>query len=383
MNIEKLEKFLITNNQPNFRLKQIKKALFQDGVSSFAEIFTLSKDLREELEREIMILSFSVEKVLVTKDEKSAKALLKLSDGNLIESVLISPMENTWSVCVSSQVGCPLGCEFCSTGKMGLIRNLTAEEITDQVLFWKQYLKKIQDTRNKKQINFKSQSQNSKNENCPPRVDERLSPRVEAGKLKIENYDVNNVVYMGMGEPFLIWEEVSRSLRDLIDPTLFGMSARSLSVSTAGIPEGISKMAREFPQVNLALSLHFGSDEKRSQVMPINRKNNLEVIRVALKKYFELSNRKVFLEYVMLDGVNDSQRDADDLVRFVKSIGKLQLLHINLIRYNTTDSKFKSSSQKHTLQFRDYLVKNNLSVTIRKSLGEEIQGACGQLAGKK
>ena len=117
--------------------------------------------------------------------------------------------------------------------------------------------------------------------------------------------------------------------------------------------------------------------------MPINRKNNLEVIRVALKKYFELSNRKVFLEYVMLDGVNDSQRDADDLVRFVKSIGKLQLLHINLIRYNTTDSKFKSSSQKHTLQFRDYLVKNNLSVTIRKSLGEEIQGACGQLAGKK
>jgi adenine C2-methylase RlmN of 23S rRNA A2503 and tRNA A37 len=185
---------------------------------------------------------------------------------------------------------------------------------------------------------------------------------------------------MGMGEPFLNWKEVSRSLRDLIDPNLFGLGSRSISVSTAGIPEGILKMAEEFPQVNLALSLHFGSDEKRSKCMPINRKNNLEVLKEALQKYFELSNRKVFLEYVMLDGKNDNQKDADDLARFVKSIGKLQLLHINLIRYNSTDSKLKSSSKEHTLKFKKYLLDQNLSVTIRKSLGEEIQGACGQLA---
>ncbi len=339
MNIKKLEHFLAENGQLKFRVRQIRQAIYQEGVSSFAEISTLSKELREQLEKELKVLSFDVEKILFSKDKKSAKALLKLSDGNLIETVLISPLEDSWSVCVSSQVGCPLGCEFCSTGKMGFIRNLNAEEITDQVLFWIQ-------------------------------------------KLKTKNQKLSTIVYMGMGEPFLNWEEVSRSLRDLVDPKLFGFGARSLSVSTAGIPAGIEKMAREFPQVNLALSLHFGTDEKRSAVMPINRQNNLEAIREALKKYFELSNRKVFLEYVMLAGINDSQKDAEDLAKFVKSIGKLQLLHINLIRYNSTDTKFQPSSKEHTLQFKNYLLDQNLSVTIRKSLGEEIQGACGQLAGK-
>ncbi len=345
MNIEKIEKFLKENGQPKFRLDQIKKAIFQDGISSFSEISTLSKDLREKLEKEMKVLSFSVEKVLVSRDKKSAKALLKLQDGNLIEAVLISPLEDSWSVCVSSQVGCPLGCEFCSTGKMGLKRNLTAEEITDQVLFWKGWL----------------------NENF---------------KFEILNLKLTNVVFMGMGEPFLNWEEVRKSLQDLTDEKTFGFGSRSISVSTSGIPEGIEKLAQEFPQVNLALSLHFGEDAKRSAVMPINRTHNLEAVRESLKKYFTITNRKVFLEYVMLSGVNDSLRDADALARFVKSIGKLQLLHINLIRYNTTDSKFKSSSKEQTLKFKNYLSEQNLSVTIRKSLGEEIQGACGQLAGK-
>ncbi|MDP1619528.1 MAG: 23S rRNA (adenine(2503)-C(2))-methyltransferase RlmN, partial [bacterium] len=256
-----------------------------------------------------------------------------------IEAVLIAPKPDVWSVCISCQVGCAIGCKFCATGKMGLKRNLTAEEITDQVLFWIQYLKNI-------------------------------------------NQKISTVVFMGMGEPLLNWEQVSRSLRDLIDPTLFGFGARSISVSTSGIPEGIEKLAMEFPQVNLALSLHFGSDEKRSQAMPINRKNNLETLREALKKYFLKTNRKVFLEYVMLSGVNDSREDADKLIRFVKSIGKLQLLHVNLIRYNSTGSEFKPSSKEHTVEFRDYLAQNRIDVTIRKSLGEEIQGACGQLAGK-
>ncbi len=343
MNITKLEKFLGENGQPKFRLEQLKKAIFKEAVASFSEISTLSKDLRDELEKEMKILSFSVEKVLVAKDKKSMKALLKLNDGNLIETVLLSPLENTWSVCVSSQVGCPLGCEFCSTGRSGFKRNLTAEEITDQVLFWKQWLKN----------NF---------------------------EFKIKNYDVSKVVYMGMGEPFLNWEQVKKSLTDLTDPKLFGFGARSLSVSTAGIPEGIAKMAEDFPQINLALSLHFGVDEKRSACMPINRQYDLTELREALQKYFKLSNRQVFLEYVMLDGINDSQKDAEALARFVKSIGKLQLLHINLIRYNATDAKFKASSKEHTLKLKNYLLDQNLSVTIRKSLGEEIQGACGQLA---
>jgi 23S rRNA (adenine(2503)-C(2))-methyltransferase len=339
MNLEKLEAFLQKHNQPKFRLQQLKKALFQEGVSSFTEISTLSKDLRELLEKELPILSFAVEKVLTSKDGKSMKALLKLQDGNRIEAVLISPIEGVWSACISSQVGCPLACGFCSTGKIGLIRNLTAEEITDQILFWIQH-------------------------------------------LKTTNQKLSTIVYMGMGEPFLNWEEVRQSLTGLVDPTLFGFGARSISVSTSGIPEGIEKLAVEFPQVNLALSLHFGTDAKRNAAMPINRKNNLETLRGALQGYFQKTKRKVFLEYVMLAGVNDSNADADNLIEFVKSIGKLQLLHVNLIRYNATDSDFKSSSKERTVKFRDYLEQNRIGVTIRKSLGEEIQGACGQLAGK-
>ena len=364
MNIKKLEFFLQERHQPQFRLEQIKKAVYQTGVSSFAGISTLSKDLREQLEKEFQILPFDVEKILVSRDQKSAKALLKLRDGNRIETVLISPLENSWSVCVSSQVGCALGCKFCSTGQMGFIRNLTSEEITDQVLFWKQYLKK---------------NSGVQNPLCPDEYVETSPPEY---KGRGNRNDISNVVFMGMGEPFLNWEAVSQSLHDLTDPKLFGLGARSVSVSTVGIPVGIEKMAQEFSQVNLALSLHFATDEKRNASMPINQQYNLEAVREALRKYFVLSNRKVFLEYVMLDGVNDSQKDADSLARFVKSIGKLQLLHINLIRYNATDSVFKASSMEQTLKFKNYLLDQNLSVTIRKSLGEEIQGACGQLAGK-
>ena len=358
MNTEKLEVFLQEHRQPKFRLEQIKKAIFQDSVSSFSEISTLSKDLRAKLEEEMQILSFTVEKVLVSKDKKSVKGLLQLADGNSIEAVLISPIENVWSACVSSQVGCSLGCKFCATGKMGFLRNLKAEEITDQILFWNQWLNK----------NFDLIT--------PPPLRGTSPPYRRGGIL-------SNVVYMGMGEPFLNWGEVSQSLHNLINPDLFGFGARNISVSTAGIPEGIESLAQEFPQVNLALSLHFGTDEKRNEYMPINHKNNLELLRSALKKYFTITNRKVFLEYVMLDGINDSQKEADNLARFVKSIGKLQLLHINLIRYNATDSQFKSASKEQTLKFKNYLSDQNLSVTIRKSLGEEIQGACGQLAGKR
>ena len=356
MDIARLEKFLTEKGQPKFRAEQIKKAVFQDGIASFSEMTNLPKNLRETLEKEIQILPFAVEKVLVSGDKKSAKALFKLADGNLLESVLISPLENTWSVCVSSQVGCALGCRFCATGKMGFKRNLSAEEIEGQVLFWKGFLR---------------------NPLCP---EYRTSPPDYRGRGKMS--DISNVVYMGMGEPFLNWEEVKESLKILTDKKLFGMSSRSLSVSTSGLPEGIEKLGRTFPQVNLAISLHAATDEKRSSLMPINQKNNLADLREALKKYFTLTNRKVFLEYIMLEKINDSRTDAKDLARFVKSIGKLQLLHINLIRYNTTGTQFGPSSKERTLEFKKYLNEKNLSVTIRKSLGEEVKGACGQLACK-
>ena len=363
MNIKKLEQFLIDNNQPKFRLEQIKKAVYQDGVSKWEEITSLPLDLRNRLKKEIRILSFKSEKVSASKDGNSAEVLLELADGNFIESVLISPKPNAWSVCVSCQAGCPIGCKFCATGKMGFKRNLTAEEITDQVLFWRQYLKKRQETGDTRQEN--------KNINHGSHLKSHIS----------------NIVFMGMGEPFLNWQNVSESINILTDQKLFGFGSRSLSVSTAGIAEGIEKMAQEFPQINLAVSLHFTDDEKRSQYMPINKKCNLESLRKALQKYFQITKRKVFLEYIMLADINDSAGDAKKLADYIKSIGNGHLLHVNLIRFNTTPEtsaeNMQPSSKNKTHLFKKELEKYHVSATIRKSLGEEIRGACGQLTAKQ
>lgn len=341
MNIQELEKFLTEKNQPKFRLEQIKKAVYRDGISSFSEILTIPKDLRETLRKNAEILSFAAEKILVSRDKRSIKALLKLKDGNFIETVLISSKPGIWSACVSSQVGCPLACRFCATGKLGFKRNLTAEEITDQVLFWKQYLKK---------------------------------------KNIQENF--SHVVYMGMGEPFLNWEETRKSLEILTDKNLFGFGSRGISVSTSGIPEGIANLGRYFPQINLALSLHFADDKKRNRFMPVNKKYDLEDIKSALQKYFRNTKRKVFIEYVMMDGINDGIEDAKNLAIYLRAIGNTRLFHVNLIRYNIASQDFKPSSREKTQQFKNFILDKNIHATIRKSLGEEIQGACGQLAGK-
>ncbi len=358
MDLLKLKKIIQKNNQPEFRLVQIRKAVFQDGAASFAEISTLSKELRKLLDKETKILSFEAEKILVASDGRSAKAILKCADGNLAETVLISPKPGHWSVCVSCQIGCPMSCDFCATGKNGFQRNLIAEEITDQVLFWKQYLKKYKFKNSDIQKNLKSENK------------------------KTGNRGISSVVYMGMGEPFANWENVKESLKILTDKNFFGFGSRSISISTSGIPEGIEKIAEEFPQINLALSLHFASDEKRSRFMPVNRKYDLKKMCRALQNYFRKNNRKVFVEYILLEDINDSEEDARELVEYLRSISKIHLLHVNLIRYNAIGAGLTASSLDKTRKFREFLIKNGVSTTIRKSLGEEIQGACGQLAGK-
>lgn len=387
MDIEKLKNFLEEHNQPEFRLKQIAKAVYQDGVSSFAEITTLPKSLEPEMSK-LRILSFEVEKILEASDGQAAKASLRLGDGNIIETVLLWPARNAdagkagKSVCVSTQAGCPMNCSFCATGRGGFKRNLTAEEITDQVLFWRQYLNK--------------------------------NPSPTLPFKKGENL-ISNVVYMGMGEPFLNWENTKKSLQDLIDPQKFGFGSRSISVSTSGIPEGIIDFAKEFPQMNLALSLHFADNEKRSRFMPVNRQYDLVEIKKALQAYFKITKRKVFMEYIMLAGINDSREDAEKLAQYLNEIGETKLLHVNLIRYNSSNviarseatrqsqdlsqeerdchgrpehaglprnDIYRASSKNKTEEFKKYLLRNKINATIRKSLGEEIQGACGQLAGK-
>jgi 23S rRNA (adenine(2503)-C(2))-methyltransferase len=340
MDIKKLAEILARNHQPRFRINQIIKAVYGDGIPTFSEISNIPQDLREILEGKMRMLSFEADKILISSDKKSVKAGLKLKDENLIETVLLSANPGLWSACVSSQAGCPMNCAFCATGAGGFRRNLTAEEITDQILFWKQYM-------------------------CLHKISGKIS----------------SVVYMGMGEPFLNWESVRASLKDLTDKKLFGFGARSISISTVGILGGINKLAADFPQINMAISLHFCDNPKRTRFMPANRTYNLERLKEDLDGYFKRSNRKVFLEYILFKGINDSPEDAWKLAEFVRRSKKPRLLHVNLIRYNKSAGgmKLESSGQTQSIKFKNYLLKNNINCTIRKSLGTDIQGACGQL----
>ncbi len=347
MDVEKLPVFLEENGQPSFRWKQLKKAVFQEGIDDFMKISNLPQDLRQKLKQELPLLSFKVIKVLVATNKLSMKAVLEFDDGNLIETVLISPKIGFWSVCVSCQVGCAMQCAFCATGKMGWKRNLTTEEITDQVLFWKQYVKDLID------------------------------------KNKIAKKDhISNVVFMGMGEPFLNWSAVKKSLTILTNKEYFNLGSRSISVSTVGIKGGIKKLVTEFPQINLAVSLHFSNNKKRSQFMPANKQLNLQQLKKELDEYFIQSQRKVFLEYILFKDINDDLKTAEELARFIKSFQKSQLLHVNIITYNETLGNFQATSYEKIQRFKKYLERQQIKVTIRKSLGTEIQSACGQLATK-
>lgn len=340
MNIGEVNDFFKKNKIPAYRLKQVIKAVYQDSISSFEEISVLPKELRKKMSEQIDILPFANSEVLSSKRQDSYKALLELHDGHKIETVLLK-QDGFWSACISSQAGCALGCRFCATGASGFNRNLESEEIVGQILFWKQYIR---------------------NNN-------------------LEN-SLRNIVFMGMGEPFMNYPEVKKSIQALLDPEVFNFGVRHLSLSTSGITEGIKNLARDFPQMNLAISIIVADNEKRTDLMPINNKFSLKDINKALDYYFNKTKRKVFLEYIMFRDLNDTKKDADNLVSFIKNSSRPDLLHVNLIAYNTTGNDFKSSSRATIDWFRNYMLKNKINTTIRKSLGDEIKAACGQLAGK-
>lgn len=339
MDSSRLRTALKALGQPGYRHGQILKAVYRDGASSYDAVTTLPKALRAELKSKAPILSFSARKVLASRDGRAHKALLALADGKLIETVLLRPKpKGIWSACVSSQVGCAMGCVFCATGIMGFRRNLTPEEISDQVLFWRQYL-----------------------------------------RLKRITGILTNVIYMGMGEPLHNLENVGASLRVLLDPERLGLAARHVSVSTVGIVPGIGRFVEEFPQVNLALSLHAATDRLRSRLVPVNKAYPLKALLEALREVLDKTRRKVFLEYVLLDGENDEKKHAQELLRFLHQVGRPDLLHVNLIVWNPTDTPHRGTPSARARQFRDWLAVHGASVTIRKSLGVDIQGACGQL----
>ncbi len=340
MDFGKLEQILA--NEPGFRLKQAQKAIFQDLIEDWNEAVVLPLSLRQKL-AEVLPLPIRAE-TIVAADHKTVKALITLTDGLKVETVLMRyPDRNT--VCVSSMVGCPLACEFCATGKMGFKRNLEAEEIVEQVLFFKRYLKSA----------------------CPAMA--KKSP-------------LCGVVFMGMGEPFLNYDNVMAAIRILNSKDGFNIGSRHISISTVGIVEGIEKLAKEPLQLNLAISLHASNDNLRSKIMPLaSKKYPLGSVLAAVKSYLKDTNRKVMFEYIMIKGINDSLAQATELTKLL-SIFPKKLFMINLIIYNPTDV-FKPSLPKKVEEFKLVLGEQGIEVVERYRFGQGIKAACGQLAARE
>lgn len=340
MNIKNLHKIL--KDQPKFRHKQVNEAIFRSFVSTWDEASNIPKILKERLNKDcpLFIQGEVLESKISTskRREGTVKAIIKLADGLEIETVLMLHDDNRNTVCVSSQVGCPLACKFCATGQMGFKRNLSEQEIIEQVLFFARYLKK----------NFGVEQK------------------------------VTNIVFMGMGEPFLNYDNVWLAIRKLNSDECFGIGARKISISTAGIIEGIKKMTREDLQVNLAISLHAPLDNIRTELMSINKSNPIGKLLYTVDKYIEKTNRRVMFEYVLIDGVNDSIECAANLAKIMKK----PLYLVNLIVYNKTGG-FKPSRTEQVDRFKKVLEKEGVAFTHRHHYGGEIKAACGQLSRKK
>lgn len=331
MNLGKLKEIL--KDQPAYRLKQVNKAVFCDLIESWEEAQVLPKELRERLSVEVHIIIKG--ELLEAKDSKSAKALIKLEDGQHVEAVLMRHEGGRNTVCVSSQIGCPLACAFCATGKLGFKRDLKYYEMVEQVLFFARFLKQYGEK-------------------------------------------VTNIVFMGMGEPFLNYDNVMEAVKILNDKDGFNLGIRKISISTSGITEGIRKLAEEGLAVNLAISLHAPNDELRQKLMPIGKKYTIKDILDAVDYYIEKTNRRVMFEYIMIDGINDSDELARDLAKLLRG----GLWFVNLIPYNETDM-FTGSSDSRIAKFKNILMENGIQAIQRYRFGADIDAACGQLARKR
>ncbi len=337
MSMEEMEKYFLSKDMSKFRAKQIYEWLWKKGARDFESMTNLSKGVRETLKQEFVFNAIKLDHTQKSNDG-TIKSRFILQDGHYIEAVLIPVVDkNRFTVCVSSQVGCSLSCSFCATGQMKIMRNLTSGEIYDQVTMV--------------------------NEQCMDQF----------------GHPITNVVYMGMGEPLLNYKNVVKSIEYLTSQKALGMANRRITISTAGISKMIKKLADDGLKVNLALSLHASSDEKRDKIMAINETNNLKVLTEALKYYYQKTKNKISFEYIAFRNFNDSIEDAENLYKLCKHFP----VKVNIIEYNPVEGlPFVKSDQDTTYEFAHYLINRNVTATIRRSRGKDIDAACGQLANK-
>ena len=333
--VEELAENLKSNNFPSFRAKQIMDWLWKKNVGSFEEMKNIGKNLQEFLNSNFIIDKVSLKDQQISKD-KTIKCAFEVDKNSIVEGVLI-PTKKRMTACISSQVGCSLACTFCATGRLKLLRNLSAGEIYDQVY----HLKNEANTQYQKSL--------------------------------------SNIVYMGMGEPLLNYKNVLSSINWICSEEGLGMSPKRITLSTAGISKMIKKLGDDEVRFNLALSLHAANDEKRNKIMEINESNNLDSLRDALTYFYEKTKSRVTFEYIIFDGFNDELSDARELAEFAKCVP----CKINIIEYNPIDGEpFKQAQEDKVNQFALFLESLNMIVNVRRSRGKDIDAACGQLANK-
>jgi len=333
-----MEAFFTNLGEKAFRVSQVTKWIHQLNVDNFDDMTNISKALRAQLKEKACIKPLNVIVDKLSKDG-TRKWVMGLEDNNRIEAVYI-PEDDRGTLCISSQVGCALDCSFCSTARQGFSRNLTVAEILSQI--W-------------------------------------LATRL-LNEEKKPGRKITNIVLMGMGEPLLNFENVMKSIDVMLDDFAYGLSKRRVTVSTAGVVPAMDKLA-ERHDVQLAISLHATRDDVRDDLVPINKKYNLETLIAACKRFMEKRSprSRLTIEYVMLAGVNDSKQDAEELIKVLDGISVL----INLIPFNPfTGSGYKTSSNNAVHRFQDVLMQAGLITVIRKTRGEDIDAACGQLVGK-
>jgi len=317
-----------------YRLQQIYRAATKELAEDIVDVTTLPKDLRGALADAGFSFS-SVVPVVVQRssDKQTSKGLFRLADRSEVEAVLMEHYGDRNTICISSQAGCAFACAFCSTGQAGFTRQLEATEIFDQARYF-------------------------------------------ARELAAKGERITNVVFMGMGEPFHNYDSVMNAVALLNDGQGFGLGHRHITISTVGLVDKIDAFSAEGIQVNLAISLHAPSDDVRSRIMPVNRKFSMDELLAACDRYIEKTNRKVFFEYVMLRGINDSEEDARELARRMKG----HLYHVNLIPYNTTpDAPFAGTENEQIWKFAGILDQAGIPTTVRQNMGRDIAAACGQL----
>lgn len=331
LNLNDLEDYLVSQGLKPFRAKQIMKWIYEKRIDDFSKMSDISKDLQSKLSDEFEFTTLKIIDRQISKDG-TEKYLFELKDGALVESVMMV-FEYGYSACLSSQVGCNMGCTFCASGLLKKQRDLSAGEIVLQALM----------------------------------IQKRLD---EIGKR------LGNIVVMGTGEPFDNYDNVMKAMSIINSPFGLEIGARHISISTCGVVPGIERFSKENLQYNLAISLHASNDELRSRLMPINRAYNLEKLFAALKDYSSLNSRRLTFEYLLLKDINDKEENAIEIKNLLSGLNA----YINLIPYNEVkENDYHTSSEENALRFYDLLKKNGVAVTLRQKKGDDIDAACGQL----